>query len=63
MLTIDDIFPDFNLTAMVSTEIGKEFKQISKKDIEGKWCCIFFCLKDFTFVCPTEISMFGSKEQ
>ena len=63
MLTIDDIFPDFDLTAMVSTEIGKEFKQISKKDIEGKWCCIFFWPKDFTFVCPTEIAMFGSKEQ
>ena len=63
MLTIDDKFPDFNLTAMVSTEVGKEFATISNKDIEGKWACIFFWPKDFTFVCPTEIAMFGKKEK
>ncbi len=63
MLTIDDTFPDFNLTAMVSTEIGKEFKQISNVDIKNRWCCIFFWPKDFTFVCPTEIATFGAKEQ
>ena len=63
MLTIDDTFPDFNLTAMVSTEVGKEFATISNKDIEGKWACIFFWPKDFTFVCPTEIAEFGRKEE
>ena len=63
MLTIDDIFPDFNLTAMVSTKMGKEFEQISKEDLKNKWFCIFFWPKDFTFVCPTEIAAFGEKEE
>ena len=63
MLCIDDVFPQFNLTAMVSTEVGKEFKKISNKDIENKWCCMFFYPKDFTFVCPTEIAEFGKKEK
>ena len=62
MLSIDDVFPQFNLMAMVSTEIGKEFKRISNEDIKNKWCCIFFWPKDFTFVCPTEIASFGTKE-
>jgi len=62
MLTIDDNFPEFNLTAMVSTEVGKEFKQISSEDIKGKWACVFFWPMDFTFVCPTEIATFGAKE-
>ena len=63
MLSIDDVFPEFDLVSIVSTEIGKEFKNISNKDVQGKWCCVFFWPKDFTFVCPTEIAMFGSKEQ
>ena len=62
MLTIDDIFPEFSLTAMVSTEIGKEFQIINNTNIQGKWCCVFFWPKDFTFVCPTEIATFGAKE-
>jgi len=63
MLTINDRFPNFNLTALVSTEIGKEFEKIDNQYISGKWSCIFFWPKDFTFVCPTEIAMFGHKEQ
>ncbi len=63
MLTIDDIFPDFELNAMVSTEVGKEFKKISSADIKNKWACVFFWPMDFTFVCPTEIADFGRKEE
>ena len=63
MLSIDDKFPDFVLQAMVSTEIGKEFKMITNQDISNKWCCIFFWPKDFTFVCPTEIAEFGKREK
>ncbi len=63
MLSIDDDFPEFNLIATVSTDFGKEFKQISNNYIKGKWCCIFFWPKDFTFVCPTEIATFGQKER
>ena len=62
MLSIDDKFPDFALNAMVSTEIGKEFKIINNNDIKDKWACVFFWPMDFTFVCPTEIATFGAQE-
>lgn len=32
-----------------------EFKEISHKDLEGKWSIFFFYPADFTFVCPTEL--------
>lgn len=31
------------------------FKEISKKDILGKWSVFFFYPADFTFVCPSEL--------
>jgi len=52
--------PGFALEALVSTENGKEFKEISLKDFRGKWVVLFFYPQDFTFVCPTEIKGFGS---
>ncbi|MDX2130078.1 MAG: peroxiredoxin [Chloroherpetonaceae bacterium] len=63
MLTIGDKFPEFQLEAVVSTEKGKEFKQVSSQEHkkDGKWMVIFFWPKDFTFVCPTEIAGFNSK--
>lgn len=60
MLTIGDKFPQFNLTAAVSTEsMDKAFTQINNETYKGKWLCVFFWPKDFTFVCPTEIAEFG----
>ena len=32
-----------------------EFKEVSNRDIEGKWAIFFFYPADFTFVCPTEL--------
>lgn len=32
-----------------------EFKEITNKDLEGKWSVFFFYPADFTFVCPTEL--------
>ena len=32
-----------------------DFKEVSNKDIEGKWAIFFFYPADFTFVCPTEL--------
>lgn len=63
MLTIDDVFPEFSLMSTVSIDFGKEFKIIDNNHIKGRWCCIFFWPKDFTFVCPTEIASFGQKEE
>ncbi len=31
------------------------FKEVSKKDLLGKWSIFFFYPADFTFVCPTEL--------
>ena len=63
MLTIGDKFPKFSAQAVVSLEKGKEFKTITSEDYAGKWKIVFFWPKDFTFVCPTEISGFGKKNR
>jgi peroxiredoxin (alkyl hydroperoxide reductase subunit C) len=63
MLTIGDRFPDFNLKAVVSTEKGKEFEQVTSQEFPGKWKVVFFWPKDFTFICPTEIAEFGRKNR
>ncbi len=60
MLTIGDKFPQFDLTAAVSIEsMDKAFTKINNETYKGKWLCVFFWPKDFTFVCPTEIAEFG----
>ena len=38
-----------------------EFKEVSNKDIEGKWAVFFFYPADFTFVCPTELEDLQNK--
>ena len=59
MLGGGEKFPDFNVTATVSLEKGKEFTTITNEDFPGKWKIFFFWPKDFTFVCPTEIAAFA----
>ena len=63
MLSIDDKLPEFKLTAMVDNKLANPFASISNEDYKGKWLCLFFWPKDFTFVCPTEIATFGAKEE
>lgn len=47
--------------AVVSTEKGKEFYEITLDELKssGKWVVLFWWPKDFTFVCPTEIAAFN----
>ena len=59
MLTIGQSFPEFKKKAVVSLEVGKEFDTISNEDLNGKWSVVFWWPKDFTFVCPTEITAFN----
>ncbi|PLX32262.1 MAG: alkyl hydroperoxide reductase [Ignavibacteria bacterium] len=59
MLTVGDTFPEFSLKAVVNTEPGKEFADLTDKTYAGKWQVVFFWPRDFTFVCPTEIAEFG----
>jgi alkyl hydroperoxide reductase subunit AhpC len=58
-ITVGENFPAFNKKSVVSIERGKEFKDLSNKDIEGKWAVMFWWPKDFTFICPTEIAEFN----
>jgi peroxiredoxin (alkyl hydroperoxide reductase subunit C) len=59
MLGVGQKFPQFAAKATVSLDKGKEFQDLTDQDFGGKWKVYFFWPKDFTFVCPTEISAFG----
>jgi len=61
MLSVAQPFPAFRLQAVVSTEPGREFREIDDKAYPGKWKVVFFWPMDFTFVCPTEIAEFGRR--
>ncbi|MDD5587360.1 MAG: peroxiredoxin [Alphaproteobacteria bacterium] len=59
MLGVGQKFPDFNLKAVVSSDIKTAFTTVDSASLKGKWFVVFFWPKDFTFVCPTEIAEFG----
>lgn len=63
MINVGQKFPFFNKKACVSINPGKEFAEISSEDIKRskKWLVMFWYPKDFTFICPTEISGFNIK--
>jgi alkyl hydroperoxide reductase subunit AhpC len=55
---VGGLAPEFKAQAYVAGQ----FKEVSLKDYQGKWVCLFFYPLDFTFVCPTEIRAFAAKE-
>jgi lipoyl-dependent peroxiredoxin subunit C len=59
MLGVGEKFPDYRVTATVSTNKDTAFTTITNEDYPRKWKIYFFWPKDFTFVCPTEIAAFG----
>lgn len=61
MISIDQKFPEFSLTGVVSdsSDTSKSFQEFTDKSFPGKWKIIFFWPKDFTFICPTEMIEFG----
>ncbi len=59
MLGVGQKFPEFKVTATVSTDPKTAFTEITQDSYAGKWKVVFFWPKDFTFVCPTEIAAFG----
>lgn len=63
MLTVGDAFPAFNLKATVTSNPANAFTPIQNDTYAGKWLCVFFYPKDFTFVCPTEIVAFAQMNQ
>ncbi|MDZ7855816.1 peroxiredoxin [Sphaerotilus sp.] len=64
MKTIGDKLEAFSVTGVKPgfnqhEEIGvSAFELINEKSFAGKWKVIYFWPKDFTFVCPTEITGF-----
>jgi alkyl hydroperoxide reductase subunit AhpC len=65
ILSVGATFPTFKKTSVVSLEKGNEFYDITSEDHKNanKWLVMFWWPKDFTFVCPTEISEFNKKTQ
>jgi peroxiredoxin (alkyl hydroperoxide reductase subunit C) len=65
ILGIGQRFPDFRKKAVISIEPGKEFTEITSGDHLAKkqWMVMFWYPKDFTFVCPTEISEFNNQHE
>jgi lipoyl-dependent peroxiredoxin subunit C len=63
MKTVGDKLPEFKLNAVVSSEQGREFQEISDRSYPDKWKVVFFWPMDFTFICPTEIAEFGKRER
>ena len=59
VLGVGEKFPRFLKKAVVSIEVGKEFSDLNFVSLLGKWTVMFWWPKDFTFVCPTEISEFN----
>src|SRR4029453_1138161 len=51
--------PDFTAEAVGG---DGEFKKVSLSDYKGKWVGLFFYPADFTFICPTEIKEFSTKD-
>jgi peroxiredoxin (alkyl hydroperoxide reductase subunit C) len=63
MLSVGEKFPQFSVKATVSNDLANAFRDITNDTYAGKWLCVFFYPKDFTFVCPTEISGFAEVNQ
>ena len=51
MSIINSQIPEFKVQAYHNGE----FKEVTDKDLNGKWSVFFFYPADFTFVCPTEL--------
>ncbi|MCL4810232.1 MAG: redoxin domain-containing protein, partial [Thermoanaerobaculia bacterium] len=51
MSLINSQIPEFKVQAYHEGA----FKEVSNKDLAGKWSVFFFYPADFTFVCPTEL--------
>lgn len=57
MSMINREIADFQATAFHD----KQFKQVTRQDLLGKWNVFFFYPADFTFICPTELEDLAMK--
>ena len=54
---VNQKIPEFKLQAYQNDA----FKEVTDKDLNGKWSILFFYPADFTFVCPTELGDMADK--
>ena len=55
MVGVGDEFPPFNMN---TCEVNDSLGNINETDVDSQWTVMYFCPKDFTFICPTEIAAF-----
>jgi len=60
MLTVGDAFPRFTVKACVSND-RTGFTEIDNDTYKDLWKVYVFYPKDFTFLCPTELTEFARK--
>ena len=61
LISIGESFPSYSKKAVVSVD-STDFPTLTSESLvnsEGRWTCMFWWPKDFTFVCPTEIVAFN----
>ena len=56
-ISIGNQVPDLELEAYVASK--SEPKRLRLADYHGSWVVLFFYPRDFTFICPTELSAFS----
>jgi len=61
LINVGDRIPPFCLTGVKpGVDESEAFEDIDSSSFEGKWKLFIFYPKDFTFICPTEITAFDS---
>lgn len=59
MLSVGEPFPRFVAQACMGLN-DDDIATLSSNDLIGKWQVFFFYPKDFTYICPTEITAFNA---
>lgn len=63
MLTVGDKLPEFKIAVQHGTAALPADETLTQDSFPGKWKVLFFWPKDFTFICPTEITGYGDLAQ
>ncbi len=59
MLTVGDRLPAIKVPVQQGVSALPAGETLDLAETNGKWKVLFYCPKDFTFVCPTEIVGYG----
>jgi alkyl hydroperoxide reductase subunit AhpC/predicted Ser/Thr protein kinase len=51
--------PDFSLVCISAEE--RRPRRVTLRDYQGRWLLLFFYPRDFSFVCPTELTAFSAR--